>query len=118
MVLPPVFEALEQMKKPKLTLRFVPNAYTEEEGELEEIACFELIQSNSSNGLWGTKKKETVKFPNGDVIIVSSEVTPYGNNLHVHSTERRLCSIKGEGEFNVMFLLPSGEEAYAELSGL
>ncbi|MEP5765677.1 MAG: hypothetical protein ABJ308_13870 [Halieaceae bacterium] len=79
-----------------------------------EVASF-LLSSEENSNCWTMSSKEEVTFPTGDTITAYSEVTPGGNYLHIRSDSGRLCSIKCEGAFNVMFLLPSGEEAYVEL---
>ena len=58
---------------------------------------------------------QEVTFPTGDSVSVVSEVTNFGNYVHVNHGQRRLCSLKTTGSVIAMFLLPSGEEAYAEL---
>jgi len=103
------------MKNPNLVLRFIENAYTDDEDESEVVACFELLKSEESSSVWSMSAPCEVRFPTGDLVKVVAEVTPYGNYLHVRHANKRLCSIKAGGAFEIMFLLPCGQGAYAEL---
>ena len=85
----------------------------ESEGGLSEVARFDLEFLSKDH--WAMPSHREVNFPSGDTVSVMSEVTAYGNYLHVNSGNSRLFSVKSTGSVNAMFLLPSGEEAYAVL---
>lgn len=101
------------MDLPRLRLQFIENAYTEGESGLTDVASFDLIKTPDLDGHWGIPGHKSVTFPNGDTITVTAEVTQFVNYLHVNDGLRRLCSLKTSGSVDAMFLLPSGEEAYA-----
>lgn len=103
------------MDLPRLRLQFVENAYTENESGLIDVASFDLVRTPNLDEHWGIPGHESVTFPNGDTVEVTAEVTPGPNYLHVRDGNRRLCSLKTSGSVDAMFLLPSGEEAYASL---
>jgi hypothetical protein len=104
------------MTERTLELTFIPNAHTDDEGDIQVVATFIMEPVKGSMSHWAMKKRQSVTFPTGDVIFVMAEVTRFGNYFHAYYMERRLCSLKTTGSVNVMFLLPSGQEAYAKLS--
>lgn len=103
-------------QNPKLTLRFIRNPFTSREGTLETVATFLLKPHAEYERFWALEKKEIVTFPNGNVLEVYSEVNSVCNYVHVYDGSKRLVSWKAASDVDLMFLLPSGEEAYVSLS--
>ena len=61
-------------------------------------------------------KREVVTFPTGDELEVYSEVNSVCNYVHVYHGKTRVVSWKAASDVDLMFLLPSGQEAYVCLN--
>lgn len=94
-----------------LSLKYVPNAYTDEEGEIEIIAEFAL--KNIPDTSCFSMPRTEIELPNGEKVSVICEITDYGSNFSARSENKRLCGLKSDGMFNVSFLTPKGLELYA-----
>lgn len=103
------------MNPPVLTIRFIRNAFTPNEGSLETVATFTLKAHKEITGFWTMGKREMVAFPTGDELEVYSEVNSACNYVHIYDGSKRVVSWKAASDVDLMFLLPSGEEAYVSL---
>lgn len=104
------------MSKPVVTLSFVRNAFTSSEGPLETVASFPLKPHAKYEGIWTMGERAVVTFPTGDALEVYAEANPACNYVHLYSGPRRIISWKAASDVDLMFLLPSGEEAYVSIA--
>jgi hypothetical protein len=104
------------MDNPTVILRFRQNASTPNEGPLETIASYPLKPDAWYEGLWTIGERETVIFPTGDALELYAEVHTDCNHVHLYSGAKRIVSWNAASNVDLMFLLPSGQEAYLSIN--
>lgn len=99
---------------PKLEIRYIPEVKPDEEGFSKLIFEHEFGNEGSYGCL--TLPHRDIELPNGETLNIVSEITHYGNTFTARQNLKRLCSIKAEKGFVIMFLTKTGLELYVELS--
>ena len=105
------------MNNPTVTLRFIRSAFTDQEGPLEVVASFTLSRSTKYPDLWAMKERTLVAFPTGEMLEVYAEMNSAAkcNYVHLYNGLQRVVSWKASSDVDLMFLLPSGQEAYVSI---
>ncbi len=107
---------LKPVDDPTVTLRFRQNASTPSEGPIETIASYRLKPDTFYDGLWTMGERETVVFPTGDALELYAEADTHCNQVTLYSGTKRLVSWNAASDVHLMFLLPSGQEAYVSIN--
>ena len=103
---------------PKLRVLFVPNQYTDHEGDTEVIAEFPLSPAGGTDGLLSIGRHRDVILPTGEQISVMCEVTRYGNYFHAYHNDVCICRLRTAGRIELVLRLPTGNEFSAQLLGV
>lgn len=63
------------------------------------------------------EKRTLVTFPSGDVLEVYAEMNSAAqfNYVHLYNGSQRVISWKASSDVDLMFLSPSGQEAYVSI---
>ena len=98
-----------------LRISYIPNAFTENEGPITDIAKLEYT-SNKDNSVL-TIPHTIVTLPNDEMIEIVSEFTKYGNRFTARQEKQKLCFVESSGNLYVHFRTLDGFEVMVFAEG-